>query len=71
MLVAIQLSVPSEQVVAASRERGLLVNNVQPHAVRFVPPLIVTRQDIDEAMGILDAALTAVRAEAARATAGR
>jgi len=71
LMVAIELSVPSEQVVAASLERGLLVNNVQPHAVRFVPPLIVTRQDIDEAMSILDAALTAVRAEAGRATAGR
>jgi 4-aminobutyrate aminotransferase-like enzyme len=71
LLVAIEVSVPSEQVVAASLARGLLVNNVQPHAVRFVPPLIVTRQDIDEATSILDAALTAVRAEAGRATAGR
>ena len=71
LMVAIELSVPSEHVVTASLERGLLVNNVQPQAVRFVPPLIVTREDIDQAMGILDAALNAVRAEAGRAAAGR
>jgi acetylornithine/succinyldiaminopimelate/putrescine aminotransferase len=71
LMVAIEVSVPSERVVTASLERGLLVNNVQPQAVRFVPPLIVTREDIDQAMGILDAALTAVRAEAGQAAAGR
>ena len=41
LMVAVELSVPSEPVVAACFERGLLVNNVQPKAVRFVPPLIV------------------------------
>ena len=69
LMVAIGLNGPSERVVAACLERGLLVNNVQPNAVRLVPPLIVQREDIDEAIKILDAALSAVGAEAGKAAA--
>ncbi len=47
-------------VVAAARERGLLLNNVKPTAVRLMPPLIVTESEIDEAVAILDEALRAV-----------
>ena len=69
LMVAIGLNGPSEPVVAACLERGLLVNNVQPNAVRFVPALIVQREDIDEAIKKLDAALRAVGAEAGKAAA--
>jgi acetylornithine/N-succinyldiaminopimelate aminotransferase len=69
LMVAIELSVPSEPVVAACFERGLLVNNVQPKAVRFVPPLIVERGDIDEAIKILGTVLSTVGAEAGKAAA--
>jgi acetylornithine/N-succinyldiaminopimelate aminotransferase len=57
LMVAVELTGPSEPVVAACLARGLLVNNVQPTAVRFVPPLIVTRADIDEAVTILGSVL--------------
>ena len=70
LMVAIELGVPSEPVVAACLARGLLVNNVQPKAIRFVPPLIVERTDIDEAIVILGSALSAVGAEAGKAAAG-
>ena len=70
LMVAIGLSVPSEPVVAECLARGLLVNNVQPKAIRFVPPLIVERDDIDDAIRILDQALAAVGAEAGKAAAG-
>ena len=39
---------------------GLLVNDVKPNALRFMPPLNITRDEIDEALGILDKALAAV-----------
>ena len=70
LMVAIELGIPSEPVVAACLARGLLVNNVQPKAIRFVPPLIVERGDIDEAIGILGSALSAVGVEAGKAAAG-
>lgn len=69
LMVAIGLTIASEPVVAACLERGLLVNNVQPQALRMVPPLIVARGDIDEAIQILDAALSAVAAGAGKAAA--
>ena len=70
LMVAIELGIPSEPVVAACLARGLLVNNVQPKAIRFVPPLIVERGDIDEAIVILGSALSAVGVEAGKAAAG-
>ena len=38
-------------------ENGLLVNKVKPNALRFIPPLIITKKDVDEALAILDKSL--------------
>lgn len=40
--------------------RGLLVNAVRPNAIRFLPPLVVTEDDIDEGLARLDLALADV-----------
>jgi predicted acetylornithine/succinylornithine family transaminase len=60
LMVAVELAGEAAPVVEACRARGLLVNAVKPTALRFVPPLIVTQADVDEAVKILDGALTAV-----------
>jgi predicted acetylornithine/succinylornithine family transaminase len=44
-------------VVARARERGLLVSVAGGNVVRFAPPLIVSRAEIDEAIAILDPVL--------------
>lgn len=44
----------AEDITLACLKEGLLVNTVKPDMVRFMPPLIVTEKDIDEALGILD-----------------
>jgi 4-aminobutyrate aminotransferase-like enzyme len=41
-------------------ERGLLVNKLKPNALRFMPPLIIGKGEVDEALDILDKALSAV-----------
>ncbi len=69
LMVAAELTVPSDQVVAACLARGLLVNNVRPTAVRMVPPLIVGRAEIDEMITIFGAALSEVAGAAAAAPA--
>lgn len=51
-------------VVAASRARGLLVNNVRPNAIRLMPPLNVTDDEIDRACDILEEAVRSVIAPA-------
>jgi predicted acetylornithine/succinylornithine family transaminase len=48
------------QVSAGALERGLLVNAVRPDSVRLAPPLLVSDAEIDEALEILGASLTAV-----------
>ena len=61
LLIAVGLARDcSADVVAAARERGLLANNVRPNAVRFMPPLNVTDDEIDRACDILEAAILAV-----------
>ena len=44
----------AEKVVLACLEKGLLVNQVKSNALRFIPPLIITEKDVDEALGILE-----------------
>jgi len=44
----------AEELVLACLREGLLVNPVKPNALRFMPPLIITEKDVDEALGILD-----------------
>ena len=61
LLIAVGLSKDiSADVVAAARERGLLANNVRPNAVRLMPPLTVTDDEIDRACDILEASIQAV-----------
>lgn len=47
-------------VVAACRERGLLINCVGDRTLRFVPPLIIQKSDVDEAVQILGNAISEV-----------
>ena len=61
LMRAFDLSDPKAQdIMDQAIERGLLVTNAGPSTIRFVPPLIVVRSDIDEAMEKLDASLGAL-----------
>jgi len=61
LLIAMEFSrdiAPS--AVMACLERGLLVNKLKPNALRFMPPLIIGNQEVDEALDILDKALSSL-----------
>ncbi|MCX6004362.1 MAG: acetylornithine transaminase [Chloroflexi bacterium] len=47
----------SENIVLKCLEEGLLVNDVKPNSLRFIPPLIATNNDVDTALEILDKVL--------------
>ena len=65
LLMAIEFVAPlAEAVISACNEAGLLLNAVSPNAIRFMPPLTITREEIDEAMDTLDAVLQALAPEA-------
>jgi len=58
LLVAIEFnSNIAPALVTACLERGLLVNQLKPNALRFMPPLIIGKKEVDEALAILDEAL--------------
>jgi acetylornithine/N-succinyldiaminopimelate aminotransferase len=59
LLLAAELApgLDAAAVVRACLERGLVVNAVTPTAVRLAPSLLVSDDDIGEAVGILDAVL--------------
>ncbi len=55
LLIAIQMTQDiAAATVTAALPEGLLINAVRPNMVRFMPPLNVTRDEIDEAVAILD-----------------
>ena len=47
----------ANDVVKACIEEGLLINQVKPNAIRFMPPLIITKKEVDEAVNILERVL--------------
>ena len=59
LLLALDLKLPiGASVVAQAFEKGLLLNSPQPDALRFMPALNVTREEIMEMIDGLDAILT-------------
>ncbi len=61
LLVALEFSSDiAQSMVTACLERGLLVNKVKPNALRFMPPLIIGNEEVDEALGILASALASI-----------
>lgn len=58
MLIALQMNIDiAGATVTAALPEGLLINAVRPNMIRFMPPLNVTRDEIDEAVAILDKVL--------------
>lgn len=61
LLIAVQFDKDiADSVLKACLDRGLLVNLLKPDTLRFMPPLIINNGDIDEALRILDSALSGV-----------
>ena len=61
LLLAIQLNAEiAPQLVARSNEEGLLLNPLRPNAIRLMPPLNVTADEVDEALEKLAVALKEV-----------
>ncbi len=59
LLVAIEFNSDiGQDLLNACMERGLLVNRVKPNALRLIPPLIIGEREVDEAIDILDKALS-------------
>jgi acetylornithine/succinyldiaminopimelate/putrescine aminotransferase len=61
LLVALEFNSDiAQSAVMACLDRGLLVNRVKPNALRFMPPLIIGSGEVDEALDILEQALSSI-----------
>jgi acetylornithine/succinyldiaminopimelate/putrescine aminotransferase len=55
----VELDRPAAPVVDAAMQRGLLVNRTADTVISLLPPYVITASELDEALGLLDAALIA------------
>ena len=60
LILGLQLTQDPTPLVTAARERGLLIVTAGTNTIRFVPPLVITPQQIDDGMAILQDAMDAV-----------
>jgi acetylornithine/N-succinyldiaminopimelate aminotransferase len=59
LMIGLDLSVPGKQMVLDAQARGWLINCTHDTVLRFLPPYIVTENEVDEAVGILDSIFAA------------
>ncbi|KAL2048913.1 hypothetical protein ABVK25_010865 [Lepraria finkii] len=57
LILGLQLTQDPTSIVTAARERGLLVITCGTNTLRFVPPLIISNEEIEEGLGILEQAM--------------
>ena len=57
MMLAIELSKPGNEVVLDCMENGFLINCIQKNILRFLPPLNISRKDINTLMPVLSKSL--------------
>jgi len=62
LMIGMSLTIPAADIVKKGHERGVLLNVVHDTVLRFVPPLIVTQQDVRQMITILDGILAEVEA---------
>ena len=55
LMWAVQFSTDiGERITNAALANGVIVNNVRPNAIRIVPPLTVTEEELEEGLAILE-----------------
>jgi len=57
LMIGIELNANGKDIVEYCRDKGLLINCIQDTVIRLLPPLIITKKDVDHAVKILEEAL--------------
>ncbi len=58
LMIGVQLKEPGKEIVNKCLEKGLRINCTNETVLRFMPPLIVNKGQIDQAINILDAVMS-------------
>src|SRR5579872_4348589 len=56
LMLGLKMRVPNTEFVAAARKQGLLVVAAGENVVRLLPPLVVTEEQVREAIALLSVA---------------
>jgi acetylornithine aminotransferase len=62
LMIGMSLTIPGGDIVKKGHARGLLLNVTHDTVLRFVPPLIVTKQEVNDMIAILDGIFAEVEA---------
>jgi len=57
LIIAMELTMPGAEIVNKCLQKGVLINCVQNNVLRFLPPLIVTKEEVDHVVALLDEVL--------------
>lgn len=57
LILGMELTIEGKDIVARCLEQGLLINCTNVNVLRFLPPLIITENEVDQAIAILDKAM--------------
>lgn len=67
LLIGVKLKTNNRAMMATARDHGLLVAGGGDNCIRLLPPLIITAQEVDQALDRLAAAFAATRRQLAQA----
>lgn len=54
LLVGLELDIEATPVVEQCLEKGFIINAIQGNTLRFAPPLVITKDEIDQLIDVLD-----------------
>jgi len=60
LIAGIEFRTDAAPLVTAALERGLLVNRTATTVIRLLPPYVVTEQDVNEGLALLDDAIASI-----------
>ncbi len=58
MFLALELNKPGNTIVTECLDRGFLINCIQQKVLRFIPPLIISRKEIDSLIPVLSESIS-------------
>ncbi|MDD3652760.1 MAG: acetylornithine transaminase [Desulfotomaculaceae bacterium] len=61
LLLGVELAIDGGGIVNRCREKGLLINCVNGNVLRFIPPLTISRQDVDRALWLLEEVMDSIK----------
>ncbi|NLL70581.1 MAG: aspartate aminotransferase family protein [Epulopiscium sp.] len=60
LMKGLEFHIPVQEIIQKCMDKGLLLVGAGTHIIRFVPPLVISKEEMDEGISILDEVLSEV-----------